>query len=47
MATVKEWVREYWYLGLVAAVVGVFLLWQARQPLLHQWRSRWGQASAA
>ncbi|WP_056989617.1 helix-hairpin-helix domain-containing protein [Lacticaseibacillus camelliae] len=32
MATVKEWVREYWYLGLVAAVVGVFLLWQARQP---------------
>lgn len=32
MATLKEWVREYWYLGLVAAVVGLFFWWQGRQP---------------
>ncbi|MFD1440907.1 helix-hairpin-helix domain-containing protein [Lacticaseibacillus hegangensis] len=32
MATVKEWVREYWYLGLVAAAVGLFFWWQGRQP---------------
>lgn len=32
MTTVKEWLREYWYLGLVVAAVGLFFLWQARQP---------------
>ncbi|MFD1392930.1 helix-hairpin-helix domain-containing protein [Lacticaseibacillus jixianensis] len=32
MASIKEWVREYWYLGLVAAAAGLFFLWQGRQP---------------
>lgn len=32
MASIKDWVREYWYLGLVAVLAGAFFLWQQRQP---------------